>query len=415
MNRLLTRLISPRGLLTLAALQALFPYVLWALNGPNPQYVQVPLTGLPLVIWLVAYAAFWAGAAVASLRRPRPAVLHLTVGRVPLQLLMVAGVALALLQTYGLSEVYGGLPLLSYILADGRIDVGVANALQSESGYGQLGLLQATLFTLHALLLIGCCIAYATRRNAPAIATLTFAIVAVLHMLNGKRQGVVMLLVFIGVGSAIVTGSLLDFLASLLRFGRGKLATPLVALFTAAGLLLFAGYIATARTQGRQRTNSLDQYISYLQYPLLNMELQCSRAGYGPQHFELFGPLIGLIPYKSRPIDWQLPPKAEVSSPSSMFEYLHWFWGLPGIVLFMFALGLFTEWAYRRAHEHLFWLLLYCQLAHGLFVAHTSNIFLIMTYIPLPACISAVLAFFCTRNVRDRAPVDIESDALAAG
>jgi oligosaccharide repeat unit polymerase len=307
--------------------------------------------------------------------------------------------ALIAIQTFLSINVYGGLPIVSYLLGDGNIQVGDANRLQVQSGYGQFGLLQISLSASHGLLLLICVYANAQRNMLPLAVVFPVPLILFAHVLNAKRQGIVMFVVFLIVGSILVTGKPLRFLTSLVRLGGARWITWMLMVGIVPILLGFAGFLATIRTQGQFRTTGVEQYVSYLQYPLLNLELQAQKVAYGPSSFEPLGPMVTLIPYKSRPPEWQMPPKAEMSAPASILEHFHWFWGIWGVAGFMFLLGFIVQFLYQRSHSSVFCLLGYCQIAHALFVAHSSNLILTLAYVPIPLLIFAgVSLLFGTRN-----------------
>jgi oligosaccharide repeat unit polymerase len=204
------------------------------------------------------------------------------------------------------------------------------------------------------------------------------------------------------IGISIYFGEPIEALSALLP-RRSRIFTK-GALLLLLALLLFAfGYIASIRTRGRVEAGT-GEILAYLQYPLMNFEAQCKAAGFGPGEFKLLGPLRYLAPYKSVEVSDTLfvtTPRLVRDSPSGLYEYIHWCWGLPGVFAFSLVLGFISRWLYDRALTSLTCLLSYCYLAVSLTFAHTSNQLLILAYVPVPLIFGCLMnLFISTERIR---------------
>jgi oligosaccharide repeat unit polymerase len=393
MNTFWRRLFTPEALFTVSTAAALSPYLLWRFGFKAPMVDRLELTYIPVLVWACGLTAFLAGARLARKTSERDITFRLCKQNLPVNLLLSFGVAIALVQVYfAIQDVYGVLPLFDYLSSDGRIDVGFANDLQQYSASGQLGMLTTSLYALNALFLIAIIQRVTWRRGSRIALGFMFLSTAFAHLINAKRGGVYSMLVYLIIGVSIYFGEPVAALSALVP-RRSRIFTK-GALLLLAALLLFAfGYFASIRTRGRDDAG-IGEIIAYLQYPLINLETQCKAAGLGPGEFKLLGPLRYLAPYKSAEVSDTLfvtTPRFVRDSPSGLYEYIHWCWGLPGVIAFSLVLGFVSRWFYDRALTSLRCLLSYCYLAVSLTLAHTSNQFLILAYVPVPLIFGSLL------------------------
>lgn len=136
---MLRRLIAPEYLFTLAVCTGLSPYLLTRFEDATSRY-GINLTYLPLSIWAIAWISFLLGCILARRRRTQAAPLVFRPGAQQLvSAIAVMGMLAAVIQLYLARDIYGGLPIISYLTGNGAIDVGTANELQAQSAYGQFG------------------------------------------------------------------------------------------------------------------------------------------------------------------------------------------------------------------------------------------------------------------------------------
>jgi oligosaccharide repeat unit polymerase len=403
MNTFWRRLFTPEALFTISTAAALSPYLLWRFGFKAPMVDRLELTYIPVLVWACGLVAFLAGARFARKPSERDITFRLCKQNLPINLFLSFGVAIALVQVYfTIQDVYGVLPLFDYLSSDGRIEVGFANDLQQYSASGQLGMLTASLYALNALFLIAIIQRVTWRRGSRIALGFMFLSTAFAHLINAKRQGGYAMLVYLITGISIYFGEPVEALSALLP-RRSRIFTR-GALVILAGLLLFAfGYIASIRTRGRVEAGT-GEILAYLQYPLMNFETQCKAAGFGPGEFKLFGPLRYLAPYKSAEVSdtfFVTTPRLVRDSPSGLYEYVHWCWGLPGVIAFSLLLGYISRWLHDRALTSLRCLLCYCYIAVSLTLAHTSNQILILAYVPVPLIFGCLIKLFIsTEQIR---------------
>jgi len=306
------------------------------------------------------------------------------------------GVGLVLVQVYfAVHDVYGAVPLLDYMSSHGGLDVGAANDEQQNSGFGQLGLVTLTLYVLNPLLFLVILQWITWRRGTRLLILTALSVMAFAHLLNAKRQGIYSAIFYLVACVSIYAGNPVKVLSAFLGSRSRLLARMCLAFFVAALVVAFS-YIASIRTRGRVDTN-MDEIVAYLQYPLINFEKQCLVAGLGPGEFKPFGPFRNLAPYKYTELADAFTlstPKLVPSSPSGMYEYIHWCWGVGGVVVYSLLLGFASRWLYDRALRSLPCLLSYGFMAVALAMAHSNNQVLILSYVPIPLLLVSSVNFF---------------------
>ena len=303
-----------------------------------------------------------------------------------MRLLVIVLVASVVLQAILITQVYGTLPLLSYLRQDGQLDIVRANEMQEGSGLGQIGLFDLSLSWLNGGLLLLLLAHYENGKKLNALAFCTILVVITGNLVNAKRQGLVRAIVYLVCGMALYSKSLSAAASRILPIPRNRLIMALAAVLLMGAIVYGFGYIAFIRNQGDFKRSGVDELIAYQEYPLLNFEAQCVDVGYGPYQFNFFYPLQRLVPYKLMQsisvTQLDRPVRVEPSSPSGFFEDLQWGMGPVGIIGMSLAIGMLARYFYSRALDSPPHLLIYCQVCYNLLVSHSFNQFLILAYFP---------------------------------
>jgi oligosaccharide repeat unit polymerase len=379
------RLFAPEVIFAASTAAALSPYLLWYLGFKLPIVERLDLTYTPALIWGCGLLSFLAGARLARKKSRSNTIFRLGRENIPVTFLLSFGVAVVLVQVYFvIQDVYGVLPLLDYLSSAGGIDVGIANDRQQYSASGQLGLLTTSLYALNALFLVSILQRVTWGRGSRVVLALAFLPTAFAHLINAKRGGLYSALFYLLIGLGIYFGDPVRALSVLVPL-RSRALTRSCLIALAIALVFAFGYIASIRTLGRIEA-STGEIIAYLQYPLINFEAQCRAAGFGPGDFNLLGPLRFLTPYKGELAQSfaVTNPRLILDSPSGIYEYIHWCWGIIGVIAYSLVLGFVARWLYDRTLQSLACLLSYCYFAVALAMAHTTNQVLILAYIPVP-------------------------------
>ncbi len=385
MNTRWRRLFAPEVIFAASTAAALSPYLLWYLGFKLPIVERLDLTYTPALIWGCGLLSFLAGARLARKKSRSNTIFRLGRENIPVTFLLSFGVAVVLVQVYFvIQDVYGVLPLLDYLSSAGGIDVGIANDRQQYSASGQLGLLTTSLYALNALFLVSILQRVTWGRGSRVVLALAFLPTAFAHLINAKRGGLYSALFYLLIGLGIYFGDPVRALSVLVPL-RSRALTRSCLIALAIALVFAFGYIASIRTLGRIEA-STGEIIAYLQYPLINFEAQCRAAGFGPGDFNLLGPLRFLTPYKGELAQSfaVTNPRLILDSPSGIYEYIHWCWGIIGVIAYSLVLGFVARWLYDRTLQSLACLLSYCYFAVALAMAHTTNQVLILAYIPVP-------------------------------
>lgn len=398
---------SPGVLFALAAVQALFPYALW-LTGIRTENTPTHLTFTPVLIWAIAVASFWAGCRIRTKsRRPTP-MFTLAQRQHGLHVISVAILISIFVQLYGIVRVYGTVPLLSYLRNDGAISVATVNTLEESSGFGQVGTLGLFGMVLNGVLLM-VMIVRANRGLSLGVMGWTMGACSLLiSTYAGKRQGLLVTLVYLSCGLSLHFPNPLKTASRLVRLPSGRISRAF--LIPIAGFALFAaiGYLSTARNQEIRGRGAGEEILAYLEFPLVNLLGQTMAVGLGPYELDSAYPLLPLVPYK-----WQTdlsqsmisPPRKVIpSSPSGMFERIHWAWGIGGIAVFCFLIGVVSQFLYHRSGHDIESLLIYCQVAYALLTAHSYNHFMNLIFIPLPCAVFLCIGSCMRRQHRQTSP-----------
>ena len=123
--------------------------------------------------------------------------------------------------------------------------------------------------------------------------------------------------------------------------------------------------------------SGIDEILTYLELPLINLESQCETIGFGFEQKNFVYPFIRLLPYSiiqsvllsSR----DLPYYPEPTASAGFYGELHWGFGIYGIILFSFIAGLVSKYLYSRAADSVFHFLAYCQISWTLISAQIGR------------------------------------------
>ena len=380
-------LLRPDVLFTAATLQALSPYVFWQF-GVGRAMPSSELTYTPIILWAFGLLSFLLGTYLIRHRLPVETTFRITPRRPRVHRLTWSLIGVSILQIAFAIQVYGTLPILSYILSDGRIDVVSANELQQQSAVGQFALLNITTYLLTGLLLELCIIAIENRKKVPPVFYCALAMALFNGLINGKRNGMFRLVVFLLTGLLMYSRDALRNLTVVVPLTRRPTVAMLALACVVVGLFTMFGPIAAIRNQGRADGDSNAEMITYQEGPLLNLEAQTKQAGLGPWQANLLFPLAQMIPLKlssgSSAFYMKPPPRVDETSPSGFYESIEWAWGLPGVIFFSCLVGALCMWLYTESRTHLGALLCFGQLVYSLLLSHSFNEFLIAPYTLAP-------------------------------
>jgi oligosaccharide repeat unit polymerase len=377
---------SPELLLLIGTFQALSPYVLWAIQGLNPNY-QYELTYLPIFIWILGYVCFCLGAKIIKNKRLDNYGNSIKIDMAHLKIITTIVLFVIIIQIFQVIQVYGTLPLYGY--ATGAIDVNTVNELQKESGFGQLGIFTISLFFLNGLLLALLIKSIETNQKINWFFLFASTIEIFGTLISGKRQGILIYIVYILCGLSIRFNNPLTTLLKTFKLPSNKILrlTIFISGFT---LLLFAiGFISSLRGGRGIERSGIDEIMDYLQFPLINLEAQCQQIGLNPYKFNFVYPLISLLPFKLFEnfalANSDLPFRPEPTIGAGFYGNIHWGLGIIGIALYSFLFGLVSKYFYQNSFKRLSHLLIYCLISWTLLSAHTYNHFLNLIFIPVPA------------------------------
>lgn len=397
-------LVCPEFLFLAGTVQALLPYVLWRLWGPNTAY-DVRITGLPVVIYVAGYACFLAGTRLVNRPRGQPQILlSEVIHPVRLRWSTLCLSALGLLQAASIVRTYGHLPLIAF--ATGALDILEANELLDETWIGQLALLQLTLccLTMTALAEILMALHRTNGRLLSLPVVLPLATVAIAFTAGGKRQGLIMSIVSLVTGLAIHSPDCFKRILDRLH-ARSTFARFLTYAGIGVAVLIFFESIGTLRT-GQGERGDFGEAVRYLELPLINLEYQCELAGFGPGDSCPRALCRNLLPRRAQLIlpdsfvNFRPPPRLEPTSPTGFYGELHWYSGVVGVILFAFFAGWLSKLCYVNASRSPFLFFCYCQLAWPLVACHTYNHFLNLLYVPVPVFLCRVLAsWLCVQEL----------------
>lgn len=389
------KIVSPEVLFLLGTLQALSPYILWIIQGPNESY-NYEITYLPLFLWTVGYFFFWLGTRFfkSNLDNISTAIIKISFSGLKRIIFIISG--LIIIQIINIVRAYGFLPILEFF--SGNININDVNNNAVETGFGQLGIFATSLFFLNGLLLSLLIKAIESNKKLSFFFVVNLLIAIFGTLITGKRQGLFILVFFIFSGLSIRFNSPLKSFINIFGIQISKQVRIILYLVVPAILIYFMGLMASLRIGSGYQISGTDETINYLQWPLINFEAQCEQAGLGPYKFNPIYTFVNLLPYRlyeDYVMNNDLPTLPEPSSPVGFYGNLHWGLGILGIIVFSFIFGMISKYFYSKSFFSLPHLLIYCQITWTLIAAHTYNHFLFLVFLPLPALCFLIFGFFC--------------------
>jgi hypothetical protein len=388
----------PRVMFLAGTMAALSPYLLWWKSG-LPSYFKIQLNYVPAFIYAFGYLSFAAGTLAVG---NRVAAGH---GSIPAQdvddrelnfLTMSLFVLILLQSTLIVAFVFKGIPLIDFILYGG--DIHDVHDRQATSFVGQLGLQFVFVEIFMGFMLLKV-VQKHLEGGFLKIASSLVVVSAILLILvmSLKRQGVFILAFTMLCGLSFFTRTPVRSALAVFALPMKRKIALAIGVLGLPASLWFMSAIGELRTG--IHAGGTEIILDYLSFPLMNMERQCEEAGYGPGDGDLTGPLATLIPIKilgraNDPDQWEGPPRVVRNSPSGFYSSLHWYWGMPGVLLFAFACGVVAQYCWAGAAQSVFLLFAYSLMSWGLFSCHSYNHFLNLIFLPLP-----VFGFFCILKV----------------
>jgi len=390
-------------LFLLGSLQALLPYLLWWIKGPNPLYAY-SISYVPVIVWSLGYLAFWIGCECIGSRTQVQGNRSISIIPKRLNTAVIVALGICILQLYFYIRLLGNIPLFAF-MGEGT-SIWEVNDLERNSMSGQGGLLVASLFTLNGLILL----MIIQRCKQPRSLSLVLLWIAILveiwgSSFAGRRQGLFITLSFLAVGLSIYYKRPVQAAIRALGLPDSHLLRTTAVPLLAGLLILTFGIIGSVRIGESPKENEwycADQLIKYMELPLINMEAQCAEAGVGPYQFQLYGATKWFLPSKYvESIDDEIAPfKPEPTASGGFYGELHWCFGLVGVVGFALIVGALCRFLYNRSLTSHFCLLAYCQICWTLIAAHTYNHFLRSVFIPVPVLIFLVISRICTTRLK---------------
>ena len=409
---MLRQLIRPEYLFLIGTLQAILPYVLWHFSGENSSYYY-RISYIPIIIYTLGYLAFYLGVGMVPLPRTTPRFSCLdSLNQKSLFWTRLTLSVMAVFAIYGIIQVYGSIPFLAFLSGETNVR-DTDDMIAVGSTLGQMAMLNITLYMLAACVLLTLLVRL--RNGCRSLLAwqilLPLGILVVGSTMSGKRQGLVIIAVFISTGLIVYSKDSFSFLLKGLYiqsfFGRVVVYTT-----TLIVALVTFNYVGMLRSE-REINLGIDEAVRYLELPLINLEYQCELANFGPGEYAPAGILRNLLPKRWNQLfpDWDMfqhapPLRLEPTSPTGFYGELHWYTGMPGVLLFPFFAGWLCRYCYSKAFGSLFFLFCYCQMSWPLLSCHSYNHFLNLPYIPLPIIAFFFLAYWLQpRGIDAHAPV----------
>lgn len=396
------RLLSPTFLITLAFLQVIVAYFI-SMEDTAVQY-SLTLNYFPLLLWFIAYISLILGDRFAALLfRQRGGMQQASIkfflllsnaDTSRLDFLYLVSLFGLLASSSIIAAYAGGLPVLAII--SGSKEIGLLNEAQINALPG--------LYGIHAMLiaLMEYCIGLLILKlmllnNKAGVRILIGSIVIFLAtIIEGKRQGLVMFICFVGV-----------ILFASVKLWRGKLMrhhNQIMRRIVGVALLGFVAlaYITYSRLDAAgYGEEAISEPLRYLSLPLINLESLSGAAGWGGLESNLFKPLELLLPAKLGGEDRGIAiiPVPEPSSPSGFFSMAYLYWGgVFGLGMYALVVGFFSRYMFYKAGVSPLFLLFYGFIVWSLLMSHTYNHFLTITFIPLQFILLFVVKFIVARR-----------------
>jgi len=387
--------VKPEVLFLAGAVQANLPYLLWRFGYPVSRAYRFNITYMPLYLWILGYLAFCLGTGYVSFCLCKKvygsnSVTLFRIHQGNYRFCVFSVIVVLLIQVFFVCRLYGVLPILAFFSG---YDVGILNATQRSSGFGQLGLLTLMCFTLNALILIGIVSSIKATGWNRRLLWMAIIVAAFGSLFSGKTQGFFILCCMLFTGTALTGANPINVFIKKIGFreiSNKKTIITIACLFLILVLLHgFTRFLRVGRYEEFSVKSSFDTVVAYLSTPLINMENQLAISDLSGTQPAVYGLLYRLLPYKMQksfiaehgitPI-----PQLERTSPSGFLSELHWYLGLWGMMISLFVIGVVCKCIYVQSRKSLFCVLAYSQIAWALVAAHSYNHFLNLLFIPAP-------------------------------
>lgn len=401
------KFVKPENLFFLGTAQALFPYIIWTIEGPNPNY-DYTVTYIPMVLWLTASTCFWMGAKTLNLKnnfiflREKYVVKNIfNIELKYIKYLLHFFIIIVIIEIFFIIKLFGTIPIVSFFL--NQTDIYFIHDVQEQSSFGHLGALLITISLINSLLLILIIRKNNEQKKIGFLTTIYFIIILLFaNLVTGKRQSLIQSVFYIFVGLSIYYNDPIKPLIKNINFFKrhysvSKIQSGSILIIALLLLLSLFTAVGTVRVRGMEEI-SFDpfvEYITYISFPLINFEGQANIIGYGPHHLDLWPNLKELLPYRLQTeFEDEYIPRLEPTIGSGFIGGYHWCGGFLGVAIYCYFWGLLCKYIYIRAFENFFFFLTYCQISWTLFIAHTHNHFFNLLFIPLPVLVFLVLFVF---------------------
>ena len=415
------RMFHPSALFFLGAAQANLPYVLWLLGYPRPEAYNFSVSYVPTILWLLAFGAFCVGVLLSRIlfaKSIAPKVIEWDyVDQRRVLLLGNTTMVALIIQIALVINLYGVIPVFAFWSGHDIWDV---ISRQSDSGFGQLGLMLISIFILNAILLTGIAGRQSWRRRNKVFAILTILVLIFATLFGGTRQTLAMVmsaLFFVCVATGAHPFNI--FLQKMGYRGLSNWKTSYVIVVFALVVIFimgFFGYLRSGAISSYAYLHGVDEIILYMSLPLINMEGLWAAGGWDGGRFEPVGMFAGLVPFKwldivvdNLDLVGDVPQRLEPSASYGLVG-LYWSIGIPGLMLYCGVIGAISMYFYLRSRSRVFALLAYSQITWALLGVHTYNHFLALAYVPAP-----LLVFFFLSKLLVRRRSNAKRDRRVSG
>lgn len=395
------KLLRPETLFFFGVIQALFPYSLWVIFEPNQNYNQ-DINGKPIILWLVGFMAFIVSASCTPTIKPETThsyIVHKQRVRTLFHLVFAVWIIL-----FGfVINSYGGIPILQFIVSSSS-DINAVNETQATEIPGLFGLWFIINIILSLVLSLEIVATIPRNRISSMYVLLGTTAVLLGAILAGKRQGLI-------VSISIIAPAIIIALSHLNDPKTKKIILRKININLFIWLALFFvsfGAIGTIRSGGDAGGGSLRQMLSYLDFPLINMEWQIQEFGLFSGSGNFLPLISGIIPYKAIAgsefgIDFSyivfgfMYPEPGIGA--GFFGPVHLSFGIYGVIAFSAIIGYFSRKIFNKAITDPRWGLPYCIFVWPLFSAHSYSHFISALFFLLPFIISIATSHYSYQKI----------------
>jgi oligosaccharide repeat unit polymerase len=388
------KIFTPEILFLIGVSQALFPYLIWLVNGPNPTY-SYSITYLPLFIWIIGYCSFLFGSFLSGKGVKSDKVTTFTSNGIVkfnfkfLNKALSVLTILIVIQMCFITLSYGYFPLQEIINGGTTKNIHDINAAADDTGMGQLGLFVNSLFLFNALLLTLIIKSIEEKRKLGWIVIICIFTAIIGTLITGKRQGFFMMIFFVAAGLSVRFNDPVQSIFLSFNIYLTRKRSLIISVFSLAMMVSFLGLFASVRVGSGYEVSALDEISNYLQLPLINFEAQCEQAGFGPISFNPAYTFSLLLPMKvAQNLGYYnsslAPNYPEITSPAGFYQLIHWGLGIYGVIVLSFVIGMISKYFYNNSFTSLLHLLIYSQITWALFSSYAYNHFLFLVFLPLP-------------------------------